>query len=110
MSRDGKLVATHWWNHDVLVWDAVGGKLLKRLDCHYVSSWCFGTDSKILVVGHSDGSFTSWQPAVGKKLAEVKAHGGMIFALAFSPDGNTLVTGGNDGTVLKWDAAVWQGK
>ena len=39
----------------------------------------------------------------GTLIANPRAHGEQVIALAFTPDGSTLASGSNDGTVLVWD-------
>ena len=47
-----------------------------------------------------------WNPATGKRCAQMKGHHGRVPALALQPGGRHVVTGGADGTIRLWDTTT----
>ena len=110
-SRDNKLLASYSIEH-LTVWDVAKRAALRHFDFTQkgVTAAAFSPDGRLLVTGHMDGSFCTWDLTDGKKRAEVRRHPGMIVALACSPDGEGLVSACNGSTVLRWEATAWKGK
>jgi WD40 repeat protein len=112
LSRDGRFLAGYHHNSHIAVWDVAKRDKVRRFDfgVKAVTAWAFSADGRLLVLGHSDGSFVTLRLADGKKLAEVRAHTGGVVALACSPDGEALISACSACTVLRWEAAAWKGK
>jgi WD40 repeat protein len=111
-SPDGKYLAGYYPTSHVNVWDVTRRVLRRRLDIRPGDgvAWSFSADGQYMIVSRDGGSFVTWSLASGKKVAEVKGHGGGVVALACPPDGVSLVSGGTDCAVLRWDATAWQGE
>jgi WD40 repeat protein len=60
---------------------------------HFVSSFAFSHDGKVLFGGDSD-TVASWEVSTGKRKNEFKADFSSICLVAFLPDGKTLITVG----------------
>ncbi len=113
-SPDGKRIAAGLWTggkdgvsppgNDALIWDAVTGKLERRLTGHTdgVFAVAFSPDGKRLVSGGSDGVAKVWDTASGRERATLEfpsltkrlgeAPPAWVEAVVFSPDGRTFVT------------------
>ena len=57
-----------------------------------VDSVAFSPDGKLLASGggREDKTVRLWNPADGKEMKNLGAHGGAVYAVAFSPDGKFL--------------------
>jgi RNA polymerase sigma factor (sigma-70 family) len=90
----------------VLLWDAVTGKELHRLEGHEdVTALAFAPkDGKTLAVGCSDRKVRLWDVAGGKLLRVLEGHDKAIHTLAFAPGGKVLASAGDDGVVWLWEA------
>ena len=74
-----------------------------------VNSMAFSPDSKILVLGTSEGIIKFIEVATGRQVGEpIKAHIEPVFSLALSPDGKTLASGSRDKTIKLWDVDTHQ--
>lgn len=88
------------------LWDASGGKPIKKLPDAAVDSLAFSPDGKVLAVGAAGGT-QLWDMPAGKLIKTLPAAAGSVVrALAFSP-GGTLLAAALDttagGTVQLWD-------
>jgi hypothetical protein len=61
-------------------------------------------DGKRLVIGHSDGTATLWDPINRREIFLLHGHTGPVTSLAITPDGERIITGGDDSKAKVWDA------
>jgi WD40 repeat protein len=129
-SPNSKLLATAGTGTTVQLWDPAKGGFfeVRRLEVivrkdgggpldnrprrlTLVMALAFAPDGRTLAVGDCEGKVTFWDPATGKKRAELTAlppeRLGLfgVSTLAYSPDGRTLASGGSDGMIHLWETA-----
>jgi WD40 repeat protein len=112
LSPDGKLLAAAYVNSHVSVWDVA-----RKIERHRFNfgfdgpgGWTFSVDGTLLITGHDQGCFRTWDMASGKKVTEVHGHPAQSLVLACSPDGEGLVSSCTSCTVLRWQRSAWTGK
>jgi WD40 repeat protein/serine/threonine protein kinase len=109
-SADSRAVATGTAEGDVLLWDAAGGQLARRLagPASGVGALAFGPDGKTLASGHLDGKVWLWDTASGScRELPLAAHRARVAFLTFSPDSGTLFTASDrDDSIHVWDLAA----
>ncbi|TAN47233.1 MAG: hypothetical protein EPN21_17985 [Methylococcaceae bacterium] len=112
VSPDGKLLAAAGERATLLLFDAAGGQLLRRLEGHDskagnfgdVRSVVFAPQGRWLFSGGEDGRIIRWSLPTGDKLGQWQA-ADAVKALALSPDGTVLASGGANGKIGLWSAA-----
>ncbi len=109
-SPDGKTLAAGGEEKEVLLLDAVTGRLLRRLEGHddAVSSLAFSPDGSMLATASFDHTVRLWDLVHGRPRAVLAGHNNWVFAVAFSPDGRTLASAGYDKAVRLWDPDTGQ--
>jgi WD40 repeat protein/mono/diheme cytochrome c family protein len=110
-SPDGSQIASGGY-HEVLLWDAASGKLVKRLQglperTHAIryspNGWWIATASGTPA---QSGVVRLWDAATGEPLRDLVEIEDTVFALAFSPDSKLLAAGGADRIIRVWDMAT----
>jgi mono/diheme cytochrome c family protein len=110
-SPDGTQVATGGY-HEVLIWEAASGKLLKRLQgvpertytiVYSPNGWWIATASGTPA---QSGVVRLWDAASGEPIRDMIEVEDSVFGLAFSPDSKLLASGGCDRTIRIWDLAT----
>lgn len=106
--------------HEVTVWDADTGKLLRRLQRlpQRIHSLAFSPDGKQLAVGGGTpgeyGEMALVDLATGKRSRALDSTGDLILSVAFSADGQRIAAGGADASVRVYETAtgrrVWSSK
>jgi WD40 repeat protein len=111
-SPDGTMVAQPTSFGNVHVWDARTGELRHDLDVEPIAnvfdatSVAFSPDSRLLVVGTSDGSLVQFDLTSDKPVPLVyRALGTPVFTVSFTPDGQRLMAGSWDEGSRIWDIA-----
>jgi WD40 repeat protein len=101
-SPDGRRVATASWDGAVCLWDAAGGRLLRRWDLF--GALAFTADGKALVCGGwGDGKVQLLDLETGKEIRRFQAHAEGVWDLCLSHDGKVLATAGMDQFLRLWD-------
>ena len=108
LSSDGRTLALGARNGMFGLWETATGREIVRLipEKDYentITAAGFSPDNRYVIAGKSDGSFRCWDALTGEELANRAAHGGPVFALAFTTGGRTLATVSSDTTILLWD-------
>jgi WD40 repeat protein len=105
-SRDGKKIASAGTEHGVYLWDAVTGRLLRRLTDHTLeNALAFSPDGKLLAAEHN------MQPALfdaasGARLSffhEGSAGEVGLASVAFGPDSRSVAIAHFQGGISVWD-------
>jgi WD40 repeat protein len=110
-SPDGKLLAVSG-NREVLLHDAAGGGLLKRLPgkAERILSLSFSGDGSLLVAGGGTparfGELQFWDLRAGTLRRSVLVAGDTVFGASLSPDATKVAVGCTDNTVRVFDAAA----
>jgi WD40 repeat protein len=104
-SPDGKSLASAGWDHEVCIWNADAGQLVKTLLGHeaQVTALAFSPDGHLLASAGGDQMVIVWATDTGKKVQSWKCDDGVL-ALAFAPDGQRLASAGADGAIQIWAA------
>ena len=73
---------------------------------------CFGMNDQAAAVGNEDGTVEVWDLLRKERVANWKAHRGMVTGITFLPEGKRLVTVSMDSTAKLWEIAsqrkVWE--
>jgi len=68
-----------------------------------VESFAFSPDSKILVLGLSNGAISLRRVSDGAEISILTGHAGGVQSVSFSPDGEFLASGSSDETIKLWN-------
>jgi WD40 repeat protein len=114
-SPDGKTILTTGGTQDdrqppdsceILLWDAATGKRRELLhQAATVRSVAWSHNGKFVVLGDWGGTTELVNPATGKVLGFLTAHGDVVNSVAVSPDDNVIATACVDGTLTICEAA-----
>jgi WD40 repeat protein len=104
-NSNGTQIITASEDRLVMVWDAVTGKELKRLDGHrdWVRSATFSPDDQRALTASHDGTARVWDLRETPRVIFTADHEGVaVRGAAFSPDGKHFATAAVDGLVRVW--------
>ncbi|AQZ64728.1 High-affnity carbon uptake protein Hat/HatR [[Actinomadura] parvosata subsp. kistnae] len=106
----GDLLATGASDGVVLLWDALSGELLRRLECHPGGVWPvrLSPSGELVAAGGGDGVVRVWETATGRLVHELAGHRAPVYTASFG--GSALVTGDSAGVVRVWDLGSGQVK
>jgi WD40 repeat protein len=110
-SPDGKLLAVSG-NREILLHDAAGNGLLKRLPgkAERILSLNFSSDGSMLVAGGGTparfGELQFWDPRAGTLRKSILVCGDTVFGASLSPDATKVAVGCTDNTVHVFDTAA----
>jgi WD40 repeat protein len=122
-SRGGGTLATAGCDKTIYLWDAVTGRLLRRLRGHTdtVYAVTFAPDGRTLASGSLDGTIRLWDTTTGKGARNIASHNNQVQGgqgitrfgwLTFSPNGKVIALadrlGNNEAIpdgIRLWDAA-----
>jgi eukaryotic-like serine/threonine-protein kinase len=104
-SPKGELLAYHYGDSTVKLWDVKAGRLLASLDAHSnrVVSMAFSPDEKWLVSGSLDHTAIVWDLGTHQPAAVLTGHSDAITALVVSPDGRRVVSASADQRLKLWE-------
>ncbi|MEV0820494.1 TIR domain-containing protein [Nonomuraea rubra] len=106
----GDLLATGAADGYVLLWDALSGELLRRLEGHPGGVWPLrlSPSGDLVAAGGGDGVVRVWETATGRLAHELAGHRAPVYTASFG--GAALVTGDSAGVVRVWDLGTGQVK
>jgi WD40 repeat protein/tRNA A-37 threonylcarbamoyl transferase component Bud32 len=106
---DSATILSASWDRTVRYWRPYGEPrqaAIFSLRGHqgHILTTAFSPDGQLIASAGRDGTIIIWAPALGRRLATLRADGSDIYRVAFSPDGAWLASGSADGVVRLWDA------
>lgn len=109
VSPNGRLIATSSWESTLSLWDAMGRKLLGKVQTPQKLRACgFSPNGKKLVIGTTTNVLLEYDLATGKgryiQIPRVKPDTELM-TLAFSRDGKRFSTGHNQPYLTIWEAS-----
>jgi len=105
-STDGRTVVSVSAGNDLLVWKPPFDKPVRTLKgADHVWKYAITPDGARAFAVNREGKLTTWDVESGKRLVQVDAHEGYVFAMEMNEQGTLLATGGSadDRTVALWD-------
>lgn len=105
-SPDGKYIVSDALDDDIHVWDAVTGRLIKRIE-GYNEDYCYvsySPDGKHIIVASSEGNIYILDAQTGEEVNKLTGHTDVVNHASFSPDGTYIVSASWDKTIRIWEA------
>jgi len=104
-SSDGRLLASGGRGNEIILYDAVARKVLKKLTgkMKVVYSVAFSPDGRYLASGDHMRNVAIWGVQSGRAVKILKGHRSVVYAVAFSPDGRTVASAGKGRMIILWD-------
>jgi WD40 repeat protein/serine/threonine protein kinase len=89
----------------IVIWDALAGREVKRLEGHTDGVTCiaWNSDGRRIASASHDGTARVWDLESGRQLAVLRGHERDVYGVDWSPGDKRLATGSWDGTVRVWD-------
>ena len=103
-SKGSDVIVTASYDHTAAIWDAMTGKLLRRLVGHSspITALTLHAQNNELATATSRGEVIVWKVSTGEPLA-LPSHAGHVFQIAFDKQGNRVITNSRDGSVRVWN-------
>ena len=102
---DGTQVLTASFDQNARLWDALTGKLIKKLPHQdRVTAVAFSPDGKTFLTGAADKSAQLWDAETYQSIGVPLPHQGLVLDAEFSRDGAFFATASSDGAVWLWNA------
>lgn len=107
-SKDGKHIAAGGNDHQVRLYEAATGRVLRTFSGHTdrVYGVAFSPDGKLLASAGGDKSVRIWNVETGAAVRVLPGHTDRVRSVAFSPDGRVLASTSEDKTARLWDAVT----
>lgn len=103
ISADGKVLARHYKNQLVQLWNLQTGEELSALKLNdYNHPLSLSPIGNLLAVGYRQ-EFALWDVQTKTMIHTFTGHSEYINEIVFSPDGQTIATGSNDSTIKLWN-------
>lgn len=102
-SADGKILVSGS-SYGVMVWDAAGGQVLRRIEGSAGGVVAISPDGRTLAVSEL-ATIALWDIGSGTKVGSLADVAPPVLGLAFSPDGRILASGSDYDTAFLWDTA-----
>jgi WD40 repeat protein len=101
---DGRAIASGGYDHELLIWEADSGRVLRRLAGHtgLINGLDWSPDGTCLASASSDHSARIWNAQTGRELARLDGHGDDVNGVRWSPSGERIATASFDGSVRVW--------
>jgi WD40 repeat protein len=114
ISHDEKLAATASSDGTVIVWDLLGGKLIRRLQHHRdkvlgqgrrdVNGVIFSEDDRFVLSAGADSRICVWDLAEGSETPlELIGHSASVWSLCLISGSHYLISVSSDRTIRMWD-------
>ncbi|KAF3190661.1 hypothetical protein TWF788_008182 [Orbilia oligospora] len=102
-SPDDTWLASFRRDGTIIIWDAVTGEEIKRLEgqSYSVPKFFFSFDGRRLVSASNDGEIVHWDVATGEEMKRLEGDRNKM--VVFSVDGKQLATVSFSGTITFWD-------
>lgn len=93
------------WDHDIKVWNAERGTLVKRLHGHrkLVYQIEFSPDARQLASASTDTTVRLWDVSKGDEVRSLAGFEDTVYSVAFSADGKHVAAAGSPGIAIVWD-------
>ena len=104
-SPDSRLLATHFWENRIEIYDVRTKILVTSLDdqSDLISRVRFSPDGSEFASASWDGTVKIWNTQTWGLRTTLNGHADGVNAIAYSPDGTLLASGGNNGLVIIWN-------
>jgi len=106
VSNNGAYIASVLSNHQIDLYSALSGALLKTFKGHSECVNCvvFSADNQLVSSGSSDMSIRVWDVLTGTCLQVIKGHLGAVHSVKFFANNINIISGSKDETVQCWNA------
>ena len=108
-SPDGRLIVTGSWDHSAKVWDAMTGRVIRKLEgghTSFVNTARFSPDGKRILTASDDGTARIWNVETGQVVTTLAGHQDRVRSATYSSQGDFIVTTSSDSTARLWNGST----